>query len=280
MAYPLADLGGTGQLFNILPANGFPVETYLPALTPLMPDYRIISVLPRALWGGEPIPDTFGSWERDVTGDLLAGLHHHNLGGIIGAGHSFGAVSTMIAAVREPSRFRALVLFDPTILPTQILLGLKALRDAGTIMEDFPMASRALKRQRQFATREDAYAYYYQRGIFRDWDMAAFDQYIAHGLVPNDDGLALRWTPEWEAYYFSTGYAETWEMLPKLDKLLPILIIRGGDSDVYTAESAAAVREILPQATHAEIAGHGHLFPQSAPADTARIVSDWLARLA
>jgi pimeloyl-ACP methyl ester carboxylesterase len=68
-------------------------------------------------------------------------------------------------------------------------------------------------------------------------------------------------------------------MLPRLSGLLPVLIVRGGESDTYVAESAREVREILPDATHVDIPGHGHLFPQSAPAETGRVIAEWLASL-
>ena len=278
MKYPLIDLGGTGTLINIAPANGIPPQTYLPVLKPLQVAHRVVSLLPRALWPDEPVPETLGTWETDYARDLLDGLRAHDLKGVVGIGHSFGGIATALAALEEPARFCALILFDPTILTRQILGALKVMRDSSTIGEDFPLAARALKRQRHFDSREDAYAYFRPRGIFKDWDEAALQAYIASGLIPDNDGVTLQWSPEWEAYYFKTGYSETWEMLPKLDNLLPILIVRGGDSDTYIEESAVEVRALIPHATHIDIPGHGHLFPQSAPVETGRIVADWLSQ--
>lgn len=278
MKYPLIDFGGVGPLINIAPANGITPQTYLPMMQPLLAAHHVVSLPPRALWPAEPVPERLGTWETDYARDLLDGLRAHDLKDVIGIGHSFGGIATALAVLEEPARFRALILLDPTILTRQILETLKQMRDSGTIGEDFPLAARALKRQRHFASREDAYAYFRPRGIFRDWDKAALQAYIAYGLIPDNDGVTLAWSPEWEAYYFKTGYTETWEMLPKLNNLLPILIVRGEDSDTYIEESAAKVRALIPHATHIEIPGHAHLFPQSAPTETNRIIENWLSQ--
>lgn len=278
MTPPIIRLGGAGQLVHLALANGITPETYLPALRPLMDNHEIVCLPPRGMWPGEPVPETLGGWD-EVADDLLAGMDAHDLRDVVAVGHSFGGVASMIAAVREPSRFKALILLDPTFLTPDILAALRAMREAGTIGDDFPRAARAAKRQRWFASFDEAYAYFNGRGAFRDWTDEVLRAYINHGLEPHDGGLQLKWTPEWEAYYFKTGYLAMWEVIPKLDGLLPTLIVRGGESDTYLPESAARVRELLPSATHVEIPGHGHLFPQSAPTETAAALGDWLAWL-
>jgi pimeloyl-ACP methyl ester carboxylesterase len=278
MKFPLIDFGGVGPLINIALANGIPPQAYLPMLEPLSNAYHPIALPPRALWGNQSVPETLGTWETDYARDLLDGMRAHNLTDLIGIGHSFGGIATALAALQEPTRFRALILLDPTILTRQIIAALKLMRDSGTIGEDFPLAVRALKRQSLFTSREDAYAYFRPRGIFKDWEEAALQAYIDDGLIAGSDGVRLAWSPEWEAYYFKTGYTGTWEMLPKLASLLPILIIRGGGSDTYVTETAGEVRALLPHATHIDIPGHGHMFPQSAPSETGRIIAEWLSQ--
>lgn len=278
MEYPILKLGGRGQTLNIAPANGFPPETYLPMLHPLMKKYRIICLPPRALWPNSVPPAHLGTWESDLADDLSAAVQAHDLDSVIAVGHSFGAIASMLAIVKDPSRFSALVMLDPTILTRQTLNGLRAARVANTL-DDFPLANRALKRQRQFASRDDAFVYLRSRGIFAAWSEVALRAYVDHGLVANAEGFELRWTPEWEAYYFKTAFTETWEVLPRLEGVLPTLIVRGADSDTYLTESSRLVQEILPSADHVDIPGHGHLFPQSAPEQAGRHINDWLTSL-
>ncbi|MBK8134320.1 MAG: alpha/beta hydrolase [Chloroflexi bacterium] len=278
MEYPLLKFGGSGQPLNIAPANGFPPETYLPMLHPLPKNHRIICMPPRALWPKTVPPAHLGNWETDLTDDLLTALQRHDLNNVVALGHSFGAIASMLAVVKDPTRFSTLVMLDPTILTRQILNGLSAAR-AANALDDFPLANRALKRQRQFASREDAFAYFRSRGIFTDWSEPALRAYVDHGLVANAEGFELSWTPEWEAYYFKTAYTETWEVLPRLEGVLPTLIIRGAGSNTYLAGSARLVQDMLPSAVHIDIPGHGHLFPQSAPEQAGRHIADWLTSL-
>src|ERR1041384_8108221 len=121
MAYPLFDLGGTGPLVHLAPANGFPPETYTSALEPLLPHHRVVSLPPRAMWSeAGPRPDQRGGW-APLAEVLLGGMRRHELPPVVPVGHSFGGVASLLAAVREPARFRSLALLDPTILPPAMM---------------------------------------------------------------------------------------------------------------------------------------------------------------
>lgn len=257
-------------------ANGFPPQTYLPMLRPLMTEHRALCLLPRALWVGEPVPDSLRDWDS-LAEDMLAGMQQHNLRGVVAIGHSFGAVSSILACLREPERFRGLVLLDPTILPEEALTAFENFRAGGGVGE-FPLVRGALRRTRHFPDRDAAAAYWRNRTLFQHWPEESFQLYVEHGTRPAaGGGVELVWSPEWEAYYFSTLYTPIWERLLELAALkLPVLVLRGGDSDTFYPEAAARFQSLVPDAELIEIAGHGHLFPQTAPLETAAIIRDWL----
>lgn len=275
-AYPLIDLGGGGPVLHLAPANGFPPQTYLPMLRPLLAQYRAVCLPPRALWGTEPVPETLHDWDS-LADDILAGLQQHNLQAVIAVGHSFGAVASILACLREPARFQALVLLDPTILPEDALQAFEGLRASGNVGE-FPLVRGALRRTRHFPDQAAAAAYWRNRVLFQHWPDESFQLYIQHGTRPvAAGGIELCWPPEWEAYYFSTLYTGIWQRLPELARLnLPILALRGGDSDTFYPEAAARFQALVPAARLIEIPGHGHLFPHTAPAETARVIGEWL----
>ncbi len=106
-------------------------------------------------------------------------------------------------------------------------------------------------------------------------------RYYAESITPSPDGngLVLSWPREWETHYFRTIYTGTWGELHKLRGKMPILTVRGGTSNTLFPKAAARMRRILPDMDYAEIAGHGHLFPQSAPDETCKIIVDWLAKI-
>jgi pimeloyl-ACP methyl ester carboxylesterase len=210
--------------------------------------------------------------------DLLAAFQSYAIHDVVALGHSFGGIASLLALIQQPQHFRALILLDPTILTPQILDMMRQARTQG-LMAQHPLAQGAARRRRSFESIEEAYERFRARPLFADWDDEALRLYAEYGTQPAADGTrTLTWLPEWEAYYFSSAYTEIWEELPKLNQIdVPILIIGGGDSDTFIPETAAKVREMLPRATHISIPGHGHLFPQSAPLQTAQIIADWLA---
>ena len=277
MPQTLIELTGDAgaPLLNIMPANGFPPQTYLPMLRGLK-GFRSISLPPRALWGDQAAPATLRSW-RDAADDLLRGLNRFGLDDIVAVGHSLGGVLSMLALIKQPKRFRALVMLDPVLLPQATLDMLARAREAGRI-DDMPLVQGARRRRQFFDSREVAYSRFREKPIFADWPAEALSLYVEHGLRARENGAGfeLSWSPEWEAYYFSTVYQSIWQDLPKLNNLAPTLIIRAEDSDTFPDTSYARAQSLAPKATFHEMKGQGHLFPQAAPLETARVIRGWL----
>ncbi|GIL12983.1 MAG: alpha/beta hydrolase [Chloroflexota bacterium] len=275
MTYPLLEFGGAGPLLHLAVANGFPPQTYTPLLKPLADRCRLVCLPPRALWPGENPPERATDW-RMLADDLLAGMARHSLTDVIAVGHSFGGVASLLAALAEPRRFRALCLLDPTILPPPAMQAIDEMRANGGLGA-FPLVQGALRRRRFFSDVEEAFVYFRTKTLFLDWTDAALRLYVEHGTRPAaGGGLELAWPPEWEAYYFSAVYTGTWADLPRLRGQLPVLVVRGANSDTLLPEAAALIRALLPDAAYAEIPGHGHLFPQTAPDATRRVIENWL----
>jgi pimeloyl-ACP methyl ester carboxylesterase len=280
MPQSLLELGGDSSkpLLTIAPANGFVPQTYLPMLRSFMQDYHILSVPPRALWGDEPAPEPSPSysWES-IADDLLAAYQKFSLSELVAIGHSFGGIATALAALKQPSTFKAIILLDPTILSRPICEWMRQAIASGQAAHS-PLAEGAKRRRNQFESVEDVYQRFKGKSIFADWDDEALRLYAEFGTVAHDDSSRrLSWPPEWEAFYFSNYYADIWREVPKLNELnIPMLFIGGGASDTYVPDVAQEVAQLLPKATHASIAGHGHLFPQAAPHETAAVISEWL----
>lgn len=271
------DFGGTGSVMHMALANGFPPQTYIPLLQPFTDHYRVLSFPPRALWDNPPQPQSMSSWQ-DMADDILAALDAHGIDKVIGVGHSMGAVATMLAAIQAPERFRGIVLLDPTIFPPIALNVMAAMRLVG-LESRFPLINKAMRRRAHFDSTESAFAYWRKKSLFADWDDAVLRHYVDGLTRPDANGVTLMWSPEWEARYYATIYTGSWRKVPKLRGLLPVLTIRGTTTNTFLSPAAERMRRVLPAMTYAEIEGHGHLFPQSAPEQTRTIMDDWLHTL-
>ncbi|MCC6614848.1 MAG: alpha/beta hydrolase [Anaerolineae bacterium] len=279
MPQTLYEYGGSGPVIHMAIANGFPPETYAPLLAPLTAHYRVISLPPRALWSDPPPPDTTRSWS-DLADDLLAGLRGQDIDNVIAIGHSFGAVASLVAAAREPSRFRGLVMLDPTIFTSRQFFALRLMQTFG-LQQRMPLVEMALNRRTHFESTDAAFEYWRQKRLFKDWPDDMLRLYANSMTRPasEGDGVELTWSSAWEVRYYATVLTSTWRYVRQVRGKLPILTIRAGNSSTVSLAVAARLRQQLPEMTYAEVPDHGHLFPQTAPDETRQLISGWLQEI-
>jgi pimeloyl-ACP methyl ester carboxylesterase len=276
---PLYEYGGTGPVIHMGLANGFPPETYKPLLDPFTKQYRVVSLLPRPLWPAPPAPEDMDSWEM-LAEDFLEGLYAHQLGHVIAVGHSLGGLTSALAVTRDPDRFRALVLVDPTFLPPWLLFVLRWIKALGQDHR-YPLVQKALQRRARFASEQEAFTYWRQKSLFRDWSDETLWYYVQGMTKPAPDGtgLILSWSPQWESRIYQTAYTAAWQVADRLRGTVPMLLIRGEHTNTFRPASQRAMLRRLPDITTHQIDGHGHLFPHTAPDETHRIIMAWLDTL-
>lgn len=278
MPPPKIELAGdaSAPLLHLAPANGFPPRAYLPLLQALS-GYRSFCLPPRALWGDQAPPKDYRDWKTDAD-DLLAGFQAHDLRGAVALGHSLGGVVSMLALLKAPGRFKALIMLDPPILMPDMLAVIREAWDGGHI-DKMPLVQGALRRRQVFASRDEAFERFRQKPLFADWSDESLWLYIEQGTTKrcNEGDYELLWSTAWEAHYFSTVYLRIWEDLPRLTASPAALLVRGGASDTLVSEAFARVQSLAPALDCIEMAGQGHLFPLAAPEETAKLIMDWLA---
>src|SRR5512134_569946 len=148
MNIPHFELDATGTPLHFLHANGYPPECYQPFLELLQTQYHVFGMLLRPLWENAK-PEEINDWHV-FSDDLLRFLEEKNSAPVIGVGHSIGAIVTLRAALRDPGKFRALILLDPVLfVPSQLLLW-NFFRSIGLGNRVHPKIAGALKRRRIF----------------------------------------------------------------------------------------------------------------------------------
>jgi len=216
-------------------ANGFNAMTYRSILGPLSLSLRIIAMDQRGHGASRMPADPQGrrSW-GDLRDDLLALLETLGDGPVILAGHSMGATTSLLAAHARPDRVRALVLFDPVILPrwtSALMHRLPWL--APRIYRRMPLTQGALRRRSVFDSFGAAFRAYRGRGAFRTWPEIMLADYVAGGFREREDGtVELSCAPAWEASNFEAQGNDTWRALDHTP--LPI--------DIYQCASQSACR--------------------------------------
>jgi pimeloyl-ACP methyl ester carboxylesterase len=183
-----------------LHANGFNALTYRAILSPLSAGLRVLAVDQRGhgLSRLAARPDGRRSW-ADLAADAVALIDALDQPAMMLAGHSMGADVAALAAAERPAAVKALVLFEPVILPPLLALAARTplapllFRRAGVVKA-------ALRRRRRFTDRVSALDSYRGRGAFRTWPDAMVADYVVGGLVDAPGGgVELACEPEWEA---------------------------------------------------------------------------------
>jgi pimeloyl-ACP methyl ester carboxylesterase len=274
---PFEDFGGAGPLLHFAHANGYPPRAYAPLLAALTPRYHVIGMPARPLWP-DSRPDHLRDW-TPMTKDLIEFLDGQQAHGIIGAGHSLGAVCTLDAALQRPELFRALVLIDPVIFRQRFLWAWEVVKGLGLGDRVHPLIPGALRRRRVFAGLDEMYARYRRAPIFSRLSNGGLRAYVESLARPREDGgVELNYPPEWEAAIYRHGPLNLWDRLAQWRK--PLLIIYGAESDTFQEPARRKLQRLLPQAQFHRIAGAGHLVPLEKPEETGALIIEFLARLA
>jgi pimeloyl-ACP methyl ester carboxylesterase len=272
---PYLDWGGQGPVIHFAHANGFPPGTYSAFATRLTDQFRIVGMEGRALWGTRDAAQ-FHHW-RELADDLARFLGEMNLKGIIGAGHSLGAVTTLLCAVANPGLFRALVLIDPVIVPAH-MAPIVALAVGSGLASRAGLPAGARRRRTDWPDRDVLYRAYRAAPVFARWQEPFLRDYVISGTLDNPaGGVRLRYPREWEARIFETVPADVWLSIPRL-RQMPLLVLRGEHSTTYRSDTMRLMRWLLPKGTFQEIAGADHFVPMSQPEATAAAIRAFLSR--
>lgn len=280
---PYDDFGGRGPLLHFSHPNAYTPGCFRRFLGPFTARYRVLAAHHRPLWylapgyDGVDRPEAFIDLNWDsVADDLLRFFDEQRLEGIIGVGHSLGGVATMLAARKEPERFRALALIEPVFLPPAVLAAARA-NPEGAAGQPFVLA--ALRRRDRWPSRQDAFERFRAKPVFAGWSDEALWDYVNDGLRddPATGEVTLRFPRAWEAHIYSHPPTNVWEALPGV--ATPTLGVRGAASDTLFPDAWALWRTLQPAATFVEMAGVGHMLTMEAPEETAGVVLRWLESL-
>ena len=270
------DFGGAGLPLHFLHANGYPPDCYKPLFELLKTEYHVFGMPLRPLWDEAKIDD-IKDWQP-FSDDLRFFLSSQPAP-VIGVGHSIGAIVTLRAALRDPGKFKALVLIDPVLFVPSFLFSWRIVRALGLGDKFHPLILGAQKRRRTFDDLETVFRGYRNRNIFRYMSDENLRIYIEGITRKTSDGYELIYSPEWEAHIYRTGLRDfdLWRDLPKLE--VPTLFIRGAESDTFLAAAAKLVKQRQPKVRVEALDKSTHLLPLERPQAVFEIMQSFLKSL-
>jgi len=273
---PHFDYGGEGAPLHFLHANGYPPDCYQPLFELLKTKYHVFGMKLRPLWDDAKIED-LTDW-HPLSDDLLRFLTSGGLGPAIGVGHSIGGIVTLRAALRDPSKFRALVLLDPVLFVPSFITAWNFIRALGLGNKFHSKIAGALKRRRTFDNLDMLFRGYRSRKVFKYMSDENLRAYITGITKPKENGgFELKYTPEWEAHIYLTGLRDfdLWRKLPTLQ--VPTLIIRGAETDTFLEKAANLVKKKNPKIQVQNLERSTHILPLERPQEVFNLIQTFLS---
>ena len=275
MNIPHFDFGSDNLPLHFLHANGYPPDCYKPLFELLKTQYHLFGMTLRPLWPDSKLDD-INDW-HPLSDDLLRFLSDHKSGPVIGVGHSIGGIVTLRAALRDPKKFRALILLDPVLfMPSRLILWNIA-RATGLGQRLHPLIAGAKRRRRTFDDLEGIFRGYRNRSIFKYMSDENLRIYI-EGITKttSDGGYELVFSPNWEAHIYLTGLRDSdlWRDLPKLE--VPMLIIRGAETDTFSENAANLVKKKNLKIQIKTLERSTHILPLELPQEVFNIMQSFL----
>jgi len=197
--------------------------------------------------------------------DVIAALDSLDGPPLAIAGHSLGATVALLLAAERPDLVRAVVAFDPPVLPP-VIAALTQNRLLQTLFADLVPPYRATRRRRTwFESRAAAVEAYRDKAMFRNWPRQALEDYVADGFVDaRDGGVTLACPREWEARTYLAHKHDVLGAARRLEAPLTVILAERGSPTPATVEWR--LRRLSPGVAVTRLQGRGHMFPIEEPA--------------
>lgn len=220
--------------------------------------------------GHDPRHPVTDSWPHLVA-ELIERLESYGAP-VLGVGHSLGGYLTALAALKRPALFRAIILLDSPILGRWRGTVFKMVKRFGFADRVTP-AGATRDRRAEWASAEEAYAHFLNRGAFRSFDPDCLRDYVTFGTVPSAHGVSLAFDPAIEYRIYRAFPHALAKELPQLR--VPAGVICGRESTEARHMGLATTRRHFRVV---RVAG-GHLFPFERPQTAAQAIREMAAGL-
>lgn len=259
----------TQLTINFAHANGFPAASYRQLFEHLPTQIRVLA---KPRYGHEPHFPVSNNWDNQII-EMAQFIESQSAQPVVGVGHSFGALLTLLTCAARPELFRGLILIEPPAFT-----GIKArtiqLLKIARMMDKVPPARLALNRRNGWSVDEDLIAYFKGKALFRDFSEQAISDYVSAGMVEENGAFKLFFKPEVEAGIFLNVPHHLHKLRGKIT--VPATLITAAKGGVVTRSGIARLCRYF-NLSHQVFHGGGHLFPLEKPAATARLLTELLS---
>jgi len=240
-------------------ANGFPAKTYS-VLFNYLETYKISTI---NILAENKKPQEI-NW-HDLTEDVIECAGQFGKP-VVGVGHSFGGMLTLLAAAKKPELFQTIIILDPPLFSTKKRLIISLMRALN--IEDWVSPSgKSKNRRRYFQSKTEAYKYFKSKKIFKNFHPDTINDYVTHGLISGEKGLELSIPVEKEVAIFNKMITS----LPKSVFNVEGTLIYASKNPILWTTDLCWIKKQFTQLKFIPFPA-SHLFPLEFPESTARMI--------
>lgn len=258
------------DIIHFAHGNGFPSPCYRQVMQRLAENFECCYI--DRIGHNERFPVT-ENWHYLVH-EVIASIQQQTSRPVIAVGHSLGGVLSILAAMQNPTLFKAVILLDAPLIG-RIKSNLVRLSKMLGMIDLITPAFRTRNRRQFWPDREQAMAYLQTKTLFRHFAPACLNDYIDFGLRHDKDGYHLRFDPDIEYNIYRTLPHCLYRYQGQL--ITPTTLIYGKQSKiidqhaVHYMKTKFGIRVIATEGTH--------MFPLEYPVETARLIEQAIQRI-
>lgn len=253
------------ELIHFAHGNGFPSMCYKQLLEQLEYrfDYCYIDKI-----GHDPLFPVTENWQHLVS-EVIQSVKSQANQPVIAVGHSLGGVLSLLAAIKEPLLFKAVIMLDSPLIG-RFKSSLIRLAKIFGMIEKMTPAYKTLGRRVYWPDYDKLTHYLKSRDLFKTFSPECLSDYITYGMEHKEDGYYLRFNSHIEYQIYMTIP----HVLPAFEgKLtLPGVLIYGDKSRVVDRMDIRYMKKYF-NVTSIKIPGT-HLFPMECPKEAAHKIID------
>jgi len=262
---------------HLLHGTGFSAMT-LAAMTSQLPNDWSIWLTDIPGHGGSTQPSTkMPNWQKmanTIADAIYLQANVAENGPLIGIGHSMGGVLTLLAAAKYPDLFSEIILLDPVLFQSEMIIAQQLMRATG-VWRQRALVKAVANRTATWQSLAVMKADIASKGFYKAWHPQVISDYCQYSTnVSNEGGVTLSCEPNWEASIFGSYPKGLWRAVH--DIKIPVEILVANKSYFFiprAVKRAAKINKNIQWQTF----GQHHCFPMEEPIATAEIITRLIA---
>ncbi len=269
-----------------LHANGFNGLSYRALLEPLGVHTMALDLRGHGFSTLPADPDRLSSW-LIFSSDITNFFERYIDAPVVIAGHSFGAVSGILAAQDLGDKCAGFVGFDPVFLPLPARVFAKTKWGRNVMKTRLPIAAKAGRRRAEFTSIEAAFENYKGRGAFKTVRDDILLDYVTGGLIEGglierNSTMRLACEPLWEQAIFCAQDHTPLKAIRHLPQHRKIIFAGKNSPTPFSIQVHLKVRLKQNGVEKENVVSDntlGHLFPLQNPEMASQALADMLRQV-